>query len=122
MPRDCVVERIRFQVQVRAADPANQVVVIMPGQLIGQVTTSDLGGMDNAVPGQEIQRSINGGLCHTDRVDALINLSGRKVPALMQGLQNGQTLGRHAIAACPQGLSVFGYARQGETPYCNYYQ
>ena len=104
------VERIRLKVQLCAADPANQVMVIVSGQLIGQVTTANLGGMDNAVPGQEFQRAVDGGLGHTGLVDALVNLRRGEMPTIMQGLQDGKTLGGHAIAAFTQGPGVDGKA------------
>jgi len=56
----------------------------------------------------------NGCLGHAGGTRALVNLSGRKMSAFVQGLQNGQTLGGHTIAARPQGLGMFGNAGQGE--------
>jgi hypothetical protein len=38
-----LLERIRRKVQLRAAGPADQVVVIMSDQLVGKMTTANLG-------------------------------------------------------------------------------
>ena len=84
-----IIERIWLKIQLRAADPANKMMVIMAGQFVSQVTTTDLGGMDNAVPGQEFQRAVHGCFRHADRVDALIDLPGRKMSTFMQGLHYG---------------------------------
>lgn len=48
---NCLLERIRLKIHLRTADPANQMVVVMSSQLIGKVTTANLGGMDDVVPG-----------------------------------------------------------------------
>jgi hypothetical protein len=119
---NCRAERLGFKVHLRAASPANQVVVVVTGQFIGQVTSASLGGMDNAVPDQEFQRSVDGGLRHAARPDALIDLTRRKVSTRVQGLHYGKALGGHTIAARPQRLSVLGDAGHKNIPYCNFYK
>jgi hypothetical protein len=81
-------------------------VVVASSQLIGQVTTADLGWIDNAVAGQEFQRAVDGGFGHTGLVDALVNLCRREMPTVMQGLQYGKTLRGHTVAAFTQGPGV----------------
>jgi hypothetical protein len=103
---NCCAERIWFKVQLRAAIPANQVMVIVSGQLIGQVTTANLGGVDNPVPGQEFQRAVDGWFGHTGLVNTFVNLRRGEMAAIVQGLQDGKTLGGHAISARAQGLCV----------------
>jgi hypothetical protein len=105
-----IFKGIRFEVQLRAAGPANQVVVIVPGQFIGQVAASNLGGIDNTVPGQKLQSAVDGGFSHTGLVDVFVDLCRGKMPTSMQGLQNGETLGSHAVSAGSQGLGVGGKA------------
>ena len=117
-----LLERIRRKVQLRAAGPADQVVVIMSDQLVSKMTTSNLGGIYHAILCQEFQRPIDGCLGHAGCAGTLVNLSGREMPTIVQGLQNGKALGGHTIAARPQGLGVFGYAGQKQAPYCKYYQ
>jgi len=108
------LERIRRKVQLRAAGSADQVVVVVSDQLVGKMATANLGRIYHAVLSQKLQCSINGCLGHAGGTRALVNLSGRKMSAFVQGLQNGQTLGGHTIAARPQGLGMFGNAGQGE--------
>jgi hypothetical protein len=107
---NCMIERTRRKVQLNPADTTNQMMMVVPSQLIGQVTTADLGRMDDTVSGQKFQRSVDGGFGHTGLVDALVDLRRGEMPAMMQGLQDGEPLRGHSIAAFTQGLRVVGKA------------
>ena len=96
--------------------------MIVPCKLIHQVPIARIRWPHQAVFGQELQRPIDSGFRHAGGACVLVNLPGLEMSALMQGLQNGQALGGHTVAARPQRLGMLRNTGQSETPYCNFYQ
>lgn len=89
-----------------SAFAADQMMMALAGKLVGQVTIQVVSSKDDAVTGQKVQRAIDGGFGHTRLADTGIDFGGREMTIVVQGFEDGQPLGSHAVAADAQGLRM----------------
>lgn len=85
-----------------AAPAADQVVVLALGDLVDQRSAADVGRQDDALPGQEAQRAVDGGFGDGGQalLEALENLQGGKMVArFLDDTVDGHPLGGGAEAA-----------------------
>lgn len=57
-----IFEQTMFHFGLTAADAANQVVMVIARDLIGEMAIPSMRGADQSDSGEELQRSIDGGL------------------------------------------------------------
>jgi hypothetical protein len=108
----------------RATLTADQVVVVMLGNLIDQVPAAHVGGADQAILSQEFQRAIYGRFCQTGDIlaGALIDFGRGYMPVrVVQDVQDCHPLGGHTKAARTQLGDVL-VAAGHQVPYCKKYQ
>lgn len=116
-------ERGVFDLDFCAALSANEVMMVLLGNLIDQTPTAHVGGMRQSILCQELERAIDGWFGQAGQVafGALVYLRGREVTAgVMKHMQDGKTLGRHAKAARAQLGSVLVAA--GHNSSLSYFQ
>ena len=95
-------ERGMLDLYFAAAFAADQVMMILPGDFIDEVSAADMGRVCQSVFCQEFERAVDGGFRQTRDVMAglLKDFAGRKMPVgVMQNVQDRQTLGRHTKSA-----------------------
>ncbi len=102
-------ERSMFDLNFYAAFTADEVMMVLFGNLINEMSAADMRGMRQSILGQELERAVDGRLGQAGEVlsGAFVDLGRRKVPArMMKYVQDGQALRRHTKAARVQLGSV----------------
>jgi hypothetical protein len=108
--RKQVAEEIGGDFHLCAAATADQVMMVAAGQVVGQMPVAAMGGEDDAVGTQKFQRAIDSRFGHASVTDTGVNLGRGEVAIGVQGIQDGQPLRGHAVAACAQGLGMVSNA------------
>jgi hypothetical protein len=88
-----------------AANPANEVMVIMVSYLIYQLPMTNVGHQHQTLLSQEVQGAVDSGLSQTRQVimHLLIDLGWSKMAtSLVQRFENHQSLGRQAVTVGAQ--------------------
>lgn len=102
-------ERSMFDLNFYAAFTADEMMMVLFGDLINEMSAADMSGMHQSILGQELERAVDGRLGQAGEVlsGTLIDLGRRKMPVRMvKYVQNGQALRRHAKATRVQLGSV----------------
>src|SRR5687768_10000035 len=95
-------EQSMFNFYLTATDPANDMMMIVARDLIGEVTVAGMRWTCQPVPCQEFQRTIDSGFCQPRKIPLglFIDLAGRKMrPGMMEHVQDRHALGRHSESA-----------------------
>lgn len=107
-----------------ATDPANDVMMVVSGNLIHEVTIPCLQGARQTILCQKFKRAIN---CRFRKTRQFlfclpVDFARRKMRSRMpERMQDRQALGRHSKAARAELISVFRSARHKKA-YCKFLQ
>lgn len=107
-----------------AADPANEMVMILPGNFIGQMTAGGPGGTCQAVFRKKLERAVNGWFGESGQIMfcLLIDLTrGKMFPCMTEHMQDRQALRRHPESAGAELGGIFRGTGH-ENLYCNFLQ
>src|SRR5688500_7680617 len=95
-------EQSMFNFYLAATDPANDMMMVVARDLIGEVTVAGMRWTRQPVSRQEFQRTIDSGFCQPRKIPLrlFIDLGRRKMrPCMLQHMQDRHTLGRHSESA-----------------------
>lgn len=98
------------------ADPADQVVVVVPGDLVDQLPVTDVRHQDQALLGQKVKRPVDGGLGQPRElaVDLLEDFArGEMFLSFDKHAQDGQALGGQAKALGAEMVEIVFGNRHG---------
>jgi len=91
-----------FHFELASAFAADNVVMILPRNLIGKMSTTGMGRPRQSVLGEKFQRAIDRRFGNTRQFPPrlFVDFSGGKVRAsVLEHMQDGHPLGRHSKSA-----------------------
>jgi len=95
-------EQSMFNFYLTATDPANDMMMIIARDLIGQVAVAGMGWTCQPVSRQEFQCTIDSGFRQPRKIPLclFIDFGGGKMrPGMMEHMQDRHALGRHSESA-----------------------